>query len=143
MPNKFSFRSQAKLDTCHKDLVLLFTTVLLERDCIIIEGHRSQGVQDEYQRTGKSQLRWPNSKHNSNPSMGIDVMEYFPTRPHIHWADLGACEDFALYVQTLAKTLPLDYALRWGGDWDGDGVRVDRDPNETFFDGAHYELREK
>jgi peptidoglycan L-alanyl-D-glutamate endopeptidase CwlK len=30
--------------------------------------------------------------------------------------------------------------LRWGGDWDGDGIRVDKDENENFFDGAHFEL---
>ena len=30
--------------------------------------------------------------------------------------------------------------LRWGGDWDQDGIRVDRDRDEGFLDAGHIEL---
>lgn len=31
--------------------------------------------------------------------------------------------------------------LRWGADWDRDGVRVDKDPDEAFMDAPHFEIR--
>jgi hypothetical protein len=33
----------------------------------------------------------------------------------------------------------LSIVMRWGGDWDGDGIRVDRDPDESFLDVFHFE----
>lgn len=142
----FSEASKRKLETCHADLQAIFNDVIYVRDCTIIEGHRSQEVQDEYYRTGKSQLKFPSSKHNSFPSMAVDVMEYFPVRPHIHWADKDGMEDFANFVLATAERLlaqgVISHSLRWGADWDQDGVRVDKDPDETFFDGPHYELVE-
>jgi peptidoglycan L-alanyl-D-glutamate endopeptidase CwlK len=71
----FSNRSQQRLETCHSDLIKIFEDVIFVRDCTIIEGRRSKGIQDEYERTGKSQLRYPDSKHNSFPSMACDVMD--------------------------------------------------------------------
>lgn len=49
-------------------------------------------------------------------------------------------EAIAKHLQRVAKEhFKID--LRWGGDWDGDGIRVDKDPTENFFDGAHFEIR--
>ena len=30
---------------------------------------------------------------------------------------------------------------RWGGDWDEDGIRVDKDKTEHFLDGGHIEFK--
>jgi hypothetical protein len=32
--------------------------------------------------------------------------------------------------------------MRWGGDWDGDGISVLRDADERFWDPAHFELKD-
>ena len=73
MGYRYSSRSLQRLNTCDPDLVLLFTEVLADPECpsdiTILEGHRGEARQDEMYRTGKSQLRWPRSKHNSTPSM--------------------------------------------------------------------------
>ena len=143
---KFSKRSLTELYTCHVDLIRIFEEVIWIRDCIIIEGHRNEATQKEMFRTKKSELQYPNSKHNTLPSKAVDVMEYFPEKPHIHWVDKDANEDFAKFVLVEAANLldacEITHELRWGADWDMDGIRVDKDPNESFFDGPHYELVE-
>ena len=140
----FSSKSQEKLATCHPDIGKIFDQVVWMRDCTIIEGHRSQERQDELHRLGKSQLRFPRSKHNSFPSEAVDVMEYFDTKPHLHWSDKDGMEDFAKFVIQTAEELyaqgAIEHLIRWGADWDMDGIRVDKDPDESFFDGPHFEL---
>lgn len=53
--------------------------------------------------------------------------------------DKDMLEAVAKHLQKIAKD---DYSidLIWGGDWDNDGNRVDHDPDETFFDGAHFQI---
>ena len=143
---KFSERSLIQLNTCHPDLVRVFNEVIWYRDCIIIEGYRNEAAQEEMFRTQRSQLRYPHSKHNQLPSMAVDVMEYYPDKPHIRWFNKDANEDFSKFVLVEAANLldagEVTHRLRWGADWDMDGIRVDKDDNETFFDGPHYELVE-
>ena len=143
MPS-FSAASRSRLMTCHPDLITIFNTVIESRDCTIIEGYRDETTQNEYYRTGKSQLRYPRGNHNLQPSRAVDVMEYFPERPHLRWSNLDGIEYFAAYVLRVADGLMAaertTHRLRWGADWDGDSIRVDKDPDESFFDGAHYEL---
>lgn len=33
--------------------------------------------------------------------------------------------------------------IRWGGDWDMDGIPVLDDPTESFWDAAHWELADR
>jgi peptidoglycan LD-endopeptidase CwlK len=143
MPS-FGTASLTRLRTCHEDLQVIFSEVVWAVDCTIVEGHRGQEVQDEYFRLGKSQLMFPDSYHNKYPSMAVDAMKYHDDRPHLHWADKDEMEEFANYVIDTAKRLyaagAITHLIRWGADWDMDGVRVDCDPDETFFDGPHFEL---
>ena len=57
---KFGSRSRSKLETCHEDLQKVFNEVIKHFDCSILEGTRPQEVQDEYYRTGKSKVKYPN-----------------------------------------------------------------------------------
>tara|TARA_R110002153_G_scaffold80035_1_gene203891 strand:+ start:145 stop:585 length:441 start_codon:yes stop_codon:yes gene_type:complete len=143
MPN-FSQNSLRKLNSCHPDLIKIFEEVVWMRDCTVIEGFRGKETQNELYRTDKSQVKFPNGNHNQQPSMAVDVMEYFPNKPHLHWSDKDGIEKFANYVIGVANSLlasgEIEHKIRWGADWDGDGVRVDKDPDETFFDGPHFEL---
>ena len=41
----------------------------------------------------------------------------------------------------LAKAMSIP--LRWGGDWDGDTLLSGRDPDQTFDDLVHFELKEQ
>ena len=134
MPS-FSSRSQERLDTCHPDLVALFTEVIKHYDCTVLEGSRSQERQRELVRTGKSKTM--NSKHLTSPSLACDVVPY-----PIDWSRLGQerMRHFAGFVFGVASQLGL--AIRWGGDWSGDAM-LTRDGlrDQSFMDLPHYELK--
>lgn len=129
---KFSKSSRSKLDQCDPRIIKIFETVLKTVDCSIITGYRDKYSQNEMKRTGKSQLSWPNSKHNSNPSVAIDVAPY-----PIDWKDRERFTLFAGFVLGIAKAQGV--TLRWGGDWDRDFKVKDN----NFDDLLHFEIVEK
>lgn len=129
MPN-FSAKSQAKLATCHPDLQRVFNEVVKHFDCTIVEGHRGKEDQDRYYAQGKSKVKYPNGKHNKEPSMAVDVIPY-----PIDWNARDRFVYFAGFVKGIATSLGVN--IRWGGDWDCDTELADN----TFDDLPHFELR--
>ena len=127
----FSTASQAKLDTCDKRLQKIFQEVVKHYDCTVIEGHRSEEKQNEYYRTGKSKVRYPSGKHNSTPSLAVDVAPC-----PIDWGDVRRFDHFAGFVQAVA--LSQGVTLRWGGDWN---MNLDF-KDQTFNDLPHFEIME-
>ena len=129
----FSKTSQARLDTCHDDLQVLARAVIAEQDCTVICGHRNKYAQEAAVLMGNSKLNWPESRHNASPSMAIDLGPY-----PLDWDDLDGIITFAHLVMDIAGRLhesgDMTHKIRWGGDWNMDGV-IDR-----FFDGVHFEL---
>lgn len=131
---KFSQKSLDKLSTCDIRLQRVFEEVIKHWDCTILEGHRDEETQNEYFRTGKSKLQWPQGKHNKKPSLAVDVVPYHEKAPHIRWEDKEGFAYFAGFVMGIASQMGIK--LRWGGDWDGD-----RDTkNQSFVDMPHFEL---
>lgn len=132
---KYSAKSQAQLNTCHKDLKKIFGVVLMNFDHTIIEGHRDEDRQNQLKKEGKSKLGWPKSKHNPYPSMAVDVAPY-----PIDWKDRERFTYFAGYVQGIARMLYnmelTEHLLRWGGDWSNDTILSDN----KFDDLVHWEL---
>jgi peptidoglycan L-alanyl-D-glutamate endopeptidase CwlK len=105
-------------------------------DISLITGHRNQHDQNQkfYSRPQLTKVRWPNSKHNSLPSMAVDFQPYpYPAREEKLWASLA-------YVAGSAKEYAKSkgFELRWGGDWDGDGDLTD----QTFDDLFHIEIKD-
>lgn len=133
----FSRISRDRLGTCHEDLITLFNYVIERYDCSILCGHRCESSQTAAYESGNSTVQWPDSKHNSWPSGGIDVIPY---NKGVDWKDLTAIAYFAGKVMAMADRMFIDgrmrYQLRWGGDWDGDGKNSD----QTFNDLVHFEL---
>jgi len=127
---QFSQRSKDKLATCHNDLQTLFNEVISRDvwDCTVLSGHRDKEEQDTLYEQGRSQLKFPHSKHNTYPSTAVDVAPYFADKPHIRWNDLEAFEAFGHYVKNVAKEL--DIKIEWGGDW------------YTFVDMPHFQLKD-
>ena len=80
MPYAFSNRSLDRLQTCHQDLILLMRSALIDPECpsdiTVLEGHRNKARQNQMVDEGKSQLDWPHSRHNTWPSMAVDVAPY-------------------------------------------------------------------
>jgi len=127
----FSSRSKKQLETCDSRLQDLFNEVIKHYDCTILEGHRDEATQNEYYRTGRSKLKYPNGKHNTLPSKAVDVAPY-----PIDWEDMDRFYHFGGFVLGMAASMGIK--LRWGGDWDGDKSFKD----QTFHDMPHFELEE-
>ena len=128
--NKFSRTSAARLATCHPDLQKVITKALEVCDCSILCGHRSKEEQDALFLEGKSQLQYPNGKHNTLPSRAVDVAPY-----PIDWNDRERFSYFAGVVIGVGASMGI--AIRWGGDWDSDFDLKDN----KFDDLVHFELR--
>jgi hypothetical protein len=118
---EFGSKSREKLKTCHNDLQLLFSEVIKDFDCSVICGHRNAKEQTEAFRAGKSEVIWPKSKHNQQPSLAVDVVPY-----PIDWNDLDRFYIFGGYVKKTAELMGIK--IKWGGDF------------KSFFDGPHFEL---
>lgn len=131
MPS-FGESSRKALDTAHPKLRALFEEVVKTVDCTVICGFRDQAAQDLAVAMGKSKRSWPESKHNSYPSMAVDVAPY-----PIDWRDEKRFYYFAGYVQRVAESMGIK--IRFGGDWDGDYDLKD----QNFFDLDHFELVEE
>lgn len=125
----FSKVSLDRLATCHPDLQRVMREVIRYMDVSILEGHRGEDRQNRMYRDGKSQLRWPKSKHNSTPSRAVDVAPY-----PINWMDTKRFYYMAGLILGIAATMGI--RLRWGGDWDRDTTFHD----QTFDDLPHFEL---
>jgi peptidoglycan L-alanyl-D-glutamate endopeptidase CwlK len=134
---KFSNTSKDKLSTCHQDLQKLFNEVIKYYDCTIVCGHRNKEDQDYAYAIGHSEKRWPDSKHNTSPSLAVDVAPY-----ELNSIDWGKTQTsyFAGFVKgvhaVLYETNIITHRLRMGIDWDSDN-----DIDDTkFLDACHFEL---
>lgn len=133
----YSARSLTKLGTCHPDLQILMREALADPECpsdiTILEGFRDEEQQNQMVAAGKSQLAWPKSRHNSEPSMAVDVAPYVGG---ISW-DWLDYHPLAEHIKTVWQRIQMDglttgqYDLEWGGDW------------KSFRDGPHWQLNEK
>jgi len=136
---RFSQTSIDRLRTCHHDLQVLFEFVIMHYDCTIVCGHRGKAEQDAAYNSipKKSQLKWPNSKHNSLPSNAVDAAPY--ETGGIDWGKTQSAY-FAGYVMGIAKELKrqglIAHEIRCGIDWDRDN-----DVDDTkFWDACHFEI---
>ena len=66
---RFGTRSTTVLDTLHPALQRVLVEAIKVRDFTLIEGHRGRDQQEEYFRTGKTTLHYPDSLHNEQPSL--------------------------------------------------------------------------
>ena len=128
---KFGKTSKQRLETAHPYLQKIFNEVIKHVDCSVLEGHRSGERQNKLYDEGKTKVRFPNGRHNSNPSRAVDVVPY-----PIDWDDRERFHLFAGFVIGIAKGMGI--TLRWGGDWDMDFQVQDN----RFDDFPHFEIRE-
>ena len=131
---KFGTTSKRRLSECDERLHIVFNDVVQIFDCAVLQlgGYRDKETQDELFRMGKSHLLWPNSQHNQNPSLAIDVAPY-----PIDWNDRERFNYFAGFV--MATALSHGITLRWGGDWNQDWQVRDN----QFDDLPHFEIVEE
>ena len=128
---RFGKRSIGRLQTCDQKLQELFYEVVKHFDCSIIEGNRGEERQNKAFADGKSKVKYPNGKHNKNPSIAVDVAPY-----PIDWSDRDRFHYFGGFVLGVAKEMGMN--IRWGGDWNQDTETKDN----KFDDLVHFEIKE-
>lgn len=118
-----------RLATCDHRLASVVRRVAALYPCRVLEGHRGEAAQNAAFAAGKSQLRFPNGKHNALPSLAVDVVPL-----PVDWNNREAFSYFAGHMMMAA--VMMGYKLRWGGNWRED---FNLDANK-FDDLPHYEL---
>lgn len=132
----FSQGSRDQLDTCDRRLQELMEKALslTSMDFIVLQGHRTIEEQQRLFHEGRTKIDGITklSKHNSFPSLAVDIAPY-----PIDWTDIERFRFLDGFVLGVAGMMGLK--IRWGGDWDLDGSFRD----QTFNDLPHFELLEK
>lgn len=152
----FSARSMRNLKTAHPLLQDISKEVIKYVDFTVITGHRSEEEQNAlYPKYTK--LRWPNGKHNTYPSVAIDIAPYIPPFGVIHGdpnqvesimqltgKSKGQVNSFIekAYARLIGIFEGVAYfkfgtTLRLGIDWDHDFNTLD----QSFHDLGHIELK--
>ena len=100
-------------------------------------GRRTSQQQNELFKKNKSKKDGYKklSKHQSGRA--VDFVVYDNNGKYIQTVNIY--ESIARLMQDISLEL-FGLPLRWGGDWDGDGIRVDKDSTETFLDAGHVEI---
>lgn len=136
--NKYSKRSELNLSQCHSDLRLICQCLLHKFDHSVLCGYRGEEEQNKAYANGHSDKQFPNSKHNQNPSIAVDIAPY-PRDPNKESDKIkfGVMAGWLLCIadDLLHKGL-IYHEIRWGGDWNGNGIFSD----QTLFDFGHFEL---
>tara|TARA_Y100000589_G_scaffold80859_2_gene74760 strand:+ start:3916 stop:4308 length:393 start_codon:yes stop_codon:yes gene_type:complete len=127
---RFGSKSKKNLATCDERLQKIFNEVIKHVDCSVLEGHRSKERQNKLYEEGKTKVKYPMGRHNSNPSRAVDVTPY-----PIDWEDRERQTLFAGFVLGIARSMGIE--LRWGGDWDQDFEVKDN----RFDDFPHFEIK--
>ena len=127
---KFGSRSRKQMENIHPDLKKVLNEVIKYVDCSVLEGQRSAERQNKLFEEGRTKVKYPNGRHNANPSRAVDVVPY-----PIDWDDRERFHLFAGFVLGIAKSLGIN--LRWGGDWN-QNFEVD---DNQFDDFPHFEIR--
>lgn len=131
----FSKTSQNRLAECHEDIIEVCTELIKQYDFSVLCGHRSKEEQDKAFKEGNSKVRYPHSKHNTKPSLAVDLAPYNETEPHIDWGNVSAFKEMWIRFDTIAKVLKsqgkISSIFVWGGDW------------TSLQDCPHIEIKEK
>jgi len=145
---QFGKASREKLDKADPLIQQLFSAVIKHVDCTVLCSYRGKAEQDAAYAEGNSKLKYPQSKHNSDPAQAVDVMPWNIDEPHVRWPDLSgftpeqiekiynyaSVAHFAGLVRGIA--LEKDIPIRWGGDFNRNFMLENKDS----WDFPHFEL---
>lgn len=136
----WSFNSKARLYTCHLHLQAVANQLIKNApmDVTIVCGARGKEDQNRWFDAGYSKVRFPDSKHNVGdgaPRAESHALDFAPyVGGSIPWDDEGSF--YALAGAWLTTANRMGIRLRYGGDWDRDGLTED----QTFMDLGHIEI---
>lgn len=128
MPS-FGTTSRRRLETADPRLQEVFNIAIQYMDMTILCGERTEVEQNALYAEGKTQVKYPDSKHNKSPSLAVDAAPW-----PIDWSDR---EQFTLMAGLIIGIgAMLGYTIRWGGDWNRDFKVSDN----NFDDLPHFEI---
>lgn len=115
----FSKISEQRKSTCHPDLQCILDEVINYLDFSIYCGERDKNAQNAAYRDGLSKKKYPESRHNTHPSMAVDIAPY-----PINETNKSRFAYFIGFIEGVAEmfylTGKITHKIRWGGDWDMD-----------------------
>jgi len=112
-PTRYSRTSKSRLNSCHDDIKRLFIELAKDGyDISIVCGTRNKKAQNIAFNFGFSGCKWPDSNHNSYPSLAVDAAPHI-AGVGIPWKDENLWVIFAGVV--LAKAQELNIDIEWGG----------------------------
>lgn len=133
---RFGTISEYNLSSCSPSLQRLMREAIRRApkwlDFAITCGHRNRADQEKAFRDGASKKHWPDSKHNSIPSLAVDVRPASPFNAE-DWNDKLRFARLIGFIECVA--IDLGIPIRVGLDFSGDGRTID----ETFVDIPHIE----
>ena len=135
---KYGESSESHLATVDRMLAMVArrSLALGIMDMSITDGRRCKAVQDEYFISGKSKVKWPDSKHNvlkpDDLAKAVDIVPYINGKPS--WNKLHCCVMAGI---VLSVAVSLNVKIRWGGNWDMDGEPI---TDQDFQDLVHFEV---
>lgn len=140
MAFELSDRSRKRLEGVHPDLFLVVKAALAlsTQDFFVAEGLRAKERQAELVALGLSKTM--NSKHLPQADGFGHAVDIYPTG----YQDLREVPKDAYRAVNRAMMAAAEHrgvGLRWGNDWNGNGIEVGPDPGESFEDWPHYELK--
>ena len=131
---KFGSKSRKNLETCDERLQKVFNEVVKTYDCTVTCGYRGEEDQNKAYKDGRSKVKYPHGRHNSDPSTAVDVYPY-----PVSMKNLDRMVHFGGFVLGLAKSMGIN--LIWGRDWDSDWFLNDRNTTR-FRDYPHFEIKD-
>ena len=150
--------SLRKLAECHPDLQEVAKEAIKdsEIDFGISHGYRDPDYQFELFKKGRTFLdgRWvktgavvtyldgyeKRSKHNFTPSPAFDIF-LWPREIMYDSHHLAAVGHHIIATASRLRRMgKIASELRWGNNWNGNGLMVAKDDQEKFVDAPHFEL---
>jgi len=102
----------------------------------VVCGRRGREAQEKAVREKKSTKHFPNSMHNANPSLAVDIVPW-DGKKYCWGNDNKELLQIGIMVGVVkACAVYLGIEIRCGLDWDDDGNVTD----ETFIDAFHVEV---
>ncbi len=104
-------RSLQKLSECSWNLQKVVQDAIKVIDFSVICGHRGEVEQNAAVADGNSWVKFPNSKHNSEPANAFD----FIPSPFKGWDDIGGFRKVASAIKVVARKHGVN--IECGVDW--------------------------
>ena len=131
MGYRYGKKSLKVREELHPLLQTLMDKILEKYDICLICGYRTEETQNRYYRQGLSKLKYPQSKHNKQPSLAVDIAVYHKV------GGVSFNEKDLIYMSGYIKGVAdiMGIPIRVGSIWNKQWVS-----ENGFLDAGHIEL---